>query len=319
MPRLVLIDGHAILHRAFHALPPLTTSKGEPTGAVYGFTSILLRVVHDLRPSHLLVTFDRPTPTFRKKIYKEYQSNRPKAEEVFISQIELVHKLLKSIGIPIFEKDGYEADDIIGTITEKVKKTDIEAVIVTGDRDILQLVDDKVKVYMPVKGLSESKLYGRAEVEEKFGVAPQFVADLKALMGDASDNYPGVAGIGPKTAATLINKYNSIDNLYRHLNDLGGQIKEKLEKNKDNAVLGKTLATIIKNVPLKLNLQSCQLIRLDRPDVRQLFEEFEFRSLIPRLTVNPSTGSKTTSSQSAKVKTGRDKNNNHKAEQTSLF
>lgn len=319
MPRLVLIDGHAILHRAFHALPPLTTSKGEPIQAVYGFTSILLRVVHDLRPSHLVVTFDRPKPTFRKKLYKEYQAKRPKADETFISQIEIVHRLLKSIGIPIFEKDGFEADDVIGTINKKINKEEMESVIVTGDRDILQLVSKKTKVYMPVKGLSESKLYGETDVEEKFGVKPALLPDLKALMGDASDNYPGVAGIGPKTAAELITKYHSVENLYNHLDELAPKIKEKLEKNKENAFLGKTLATIVTNVPLELNLSGCQLILLDRPDVRQLFEELEFRSLIPRLSTNPSISSGQVRSQSHKANPVKGKNNKQKAEQTSLL
>lgn len=316
MPRLVLIDGHAILHRAFHALPPLTTSKGEPIQAVYGFTSILLRVVHDLKPSHLLVTFDRPKPTFRKKLYKEYQAKRPKADETFISQIEIVHRLLKSIGIPIFEKDGFEADDVIGTINKKINKKEMESVIVTGDRDILQLVGKKTKVYMPVKGLSESKLYGETDVEEKFGVKPALLPDLKALMGDASDNYPGVAGIGPKTAAELITKYHSVENLYNHLDELAPKIKEKLEKNKENAFLGKTLATIVTNVPLELNLSGCQLILLDRPDVRALFEELEFRSLIPRLSTNPSSSSlqKNKSAETKKVEKKQSK-----VVQTALF
>src|SRR3989338_10210422 len=210
MNRLVIIDGHAILYRAYHALPTsLTTSKGQMVNAVYGFTSMLLRVVAELKPTHLIVAFDTPEPTFRNKLYEDYQIQRPKADDDFISQIGMVKKLVTEMGIVRYEKPGFEADDVIGTLAYQAsshtnKEQQFEVIIVSGDRDILQLVNDRVKIYMPVKGLSESKLYGTIEVEEKYSIKPAQIVDYKALVGDPSDNYPGVAGIGPKTAISLI-------------------------------------------------------------------------------------------------------------------
>jgi len=218
MQRLILIDGHAILHRAYHAIPPLTNSEGKLVNAVFGFTSMLLKVINDLQPKFIAVTFDRPKPTFRKKMYKHYQAKRPEMDKELSGQIEMVHEVVKKMGLAIYEMDGYEADDVIGTLVSKVKNLksttqnqisdeDIETVIVTGDRDILQLVEEKTKVYMPVKGLSESMLYGEEQVEKKFGVKASQIIDYKALVGDQSDNYPGVPGIGPKSASSLLCKF----------------------------------------------------------------------------------------------------------------
>lgn len=283
MNRLVIIDGHAILHRAYHALPPLTTSKGLIVNAVYGFTSMLLRVIETLKPTHLVVAFDTPEPTFRNKLFKDYQIQRPKADEEFISQIATVKNVVSEMGIPMFEKAGFEADDVIGTIAAKAD-TD-EVVIVTGDRDMLQLVDGKTKIYMPVKGLSQSKLYGKDEVEEKYGIKPYQVVDYKALVGDASDNYPGVAGIGPKTAISLLHEYGSFEEIYNHLDDIkSSSIREKLINGKEGGVLSKKLATIVKDAPVNFELEKCKLASFDTPLVRWLFEEMEFRSLIPRLS-----------------------------------
>lgn len=336
--RLIIIDGHAILHRAYHALPPLTTSRGEIVNAVFGFVSMLLRVINDLRPTHLIITFDRPTPTFRNKIYKEYQAKRPKIDKELISQIDLVHKVVLKMGLPAFEMDGYEADDIIGTLVykasglkinpsadgqksppkadqpraEKIKDQKLEVIIVTGDRDILQLVNDNVRVYMPVKGLSESKLYGEKEVEEKFGIMPSQIIDYKALVGDQSDNYPGVAGIGPKTASSLLVKYGTLENIYNNLNSLEGEkVKKKLIEDKESALIAKELATIKKDAPLKIDFDKCRLPNLDRPDIHLLFDELEFRSLIPRLAVK-------INNQKSKIKDDiKEKKNSN--EQISLF
>lgn len=285
MKRLVVIDGHAILHRAYHALPPLTTSKGEAVNAVYGFTSMLLRVIETLKPTHLAVAFDRPEPTFRNKLYKDYQIQRPKADDEFISQIDLVKKVVSEMGIPIFEKAGFEADDVIGTLARK-SDTD-EVIIVTGDRDMLQLVDGKIGVYMPVKGLSESKLYKSQEVEEKFGVRPSQIVDYKALVGDASDNYPGVAGIGPKTASSLLSRFKTLETIYKKMDKIESEkVKKALDDHLKSAEMAKQLAKIVCDVPIKLDIDKCKLPNLDRPNVHQLFEEFEFWSLIPRLGGN---------------------------------
>jgi len=287
--KFVLIDGNAILHRAYHALPPLTTSKGELVNAVFGFCSMLLKTIQDFRPSHLAVCFDRPKPTFRKKMFANYQAKRPKMAEDLIPQVALVHKVLEVMEIPIFEIDGYEADDVIGTIAAQAAKIkNLGTIIVSGDRDMLQLVSDRVKVYAPVKGLSEAKLYDEKAVLEKWGVLPSQVPDLKALMGDPSDNYPGVAGIGPKTAGELIKRFKTLEKLYEEIEKLENEkTKEKLIKEEKAAVIAKQLATIVTDVPVSLNLEKCELSNLDREEVRRLMEELEFKILIPRLADRP--------------------------------
>lgn len=284
--RLVLIDGNAILHRAYHALPSLITSKGKSVNAVFGFCSMLLRIVKDLGPTHLAVCFDRPKPTFRKKMFADYQAKRPKMAEDLIPQVDLVHEVLAVIEIPVFEVDGFEADDVIGTIAAQAQKIkNLETIIVTGDRDMLQLVSPEVKVLTPVKGLSEAKLYDEAAVFEKWGVTPSQIPDLKALMGDPSDNYPGVSGIGPKTAGELVKRFKTLEKLYEEMEKLENKtVKEKLQKEENAAVLAKQLATIVTDAPVNLDLEKCRLPNLDREEVRKMMEELEFKSLIPRLS-----------------------------------
>lgn len=289
MERLVIIDGNAILHRAYHALPKLTNKEGELTNAVYGFASMLLKVISDLKPSYLVVTFDRPAPTFRKKLFKDYQATRPKMEENLSSQIEMVHNLVSALGIPTYELDGYEADDVIGTITRKVDGS-IEKIIVTGDRDILQLVNQHTKVYMPVKGLSEAKLFGEEEVKEKMGVIPKTIVDLKALTGDPSDNYPGVSGIGPKTAITLLQKFNTLENIYSNINNLkisgvSEKVISSLVAGKNDAQISKTLATIVTNVPISFNLKQTEISK-DGVKFSKVFSEFGFETLAKRASNN---------------------------------
>ncbi len=221
MSKLILIDGNAILHRAFHALPPLTTKRGEPINAVYGLISMLLKVIQDLKPTHIAVCFDEKEPTFRHKEFVAYQAQRPPVADELSGQFEKARAVINAFGIPIYSKSGYEADDVIGTLVQlavshRPSAID-EVVIVTGDKDQLQLVNDKVKVYMPISGLSSAKLMGEDEVIEKMGVPPNQIDDYKALVGDPSDNYPGVAGIGPKTAIVLLSKYNSLDGIYKNL------------------------------------------------------------------------------------------------------
>lgn len=298
----MVIDGNAILHRAFHALPPLTTKEGELVNAVFGFTSMILRLLSDLRPGYIIVTFDRPTPTFRKALYAGYQAQRPKMDDGLSSQIQIVHTVVETMGIPIYEMDGYEADDVIGTIVEKVRNQNleresvgkdmnegnfIESIIVTGDRDILQLVDSRTRVYMPIKGLTEAKMYGEKEVEEKFGIKPHQVVDYKSLVGDASDNYPGVAGIGPKTASSLIQRFGTLENIYTHLGDIENErVRLLLAENAEAAGLAKKLATITKDVPISLEIEKSKVRNYDRPHIHKLFEDLEFSSLIGRLSTD---------------------------------
>lgn len=281
MSKLVLIDAFAILHRAFHAIPPLTNKKGEPTNAVYGFVSTILRVVTDLKPDSLAVCFDVKVPTFRHKEFKEYQSQRPPMADELSSQVQKTKDFLEAAGIPIYLKEGYEADDLLGTIA---KKGDFESVVIaTGDRDMLQLVDKKVKIYMPVVGLSSAKLFGKEEAKERMGVNPVQIPDYKALVGDPSDNYPGVAGIGPKTAIKLLERYADVDKIYAHLKEIEPNLREKLEKGKSDVLLFHRLATIVKDVDIKIDFEEMKKWDIASPDVLKLFEEFGFKTLTKRI------------------------------------
>ncbi len=273
MNRLVLIDGNAILHRAYHAIPPLTAPDGTLVNAVYGFASMLVKIHENLQPTHMAVAFDRPKPTFRKSMFEGYQAKRPKMDEELVGQIERVHELVSAFGIPIFEKDGYEADDVIGTLSQNTSGID-QVIIVTGDRDILQLVvDQKVLVYMPTKGLSEAKLYGEKEVVERMGVSPTQIPDYKGLAGDSSDNYPGVDGIGPKTAIKLLTKYKTLEKLLKS--------DELTQEQKESAQLSYDLATIRRDVPLETDI--VPVGSLATPAVLAFLERLHFHSLLKKL------------------------------------
>ncbi len=281
--QLILIDGNAILHRAFHALPELT-KNGESVQAVYGFFSMLLRVIEDIRPEYLIVCFDRPKPTFRKQLYVGYQAHRPSAPDGFGPQMEKVHELLEKMRVTIFEMDGYEADDVIGTLSvQAVKQPDIEVYILTGDRDLLQLVNSRVRVIAPLVGVKETLTYDEQKVTEKFGVTPSQFVDYKALIGDASDGYPGVTGIGPKTAVTLLKEYETFENLYEHVGDLPEKIGVKLATDAEQAALAKKLATIMTDVPVHLDLSTCSYASFDMIALKKGFEELGFASLLKRI------------------------------------
>lgn len=290
MKRLILIDGHAILHRAYHAFPlSLRTRKGEVINAVYGFTRILLTVLEDLKPTYLVVAFDRPEPTFRHKEYVGYQIQRPLMERELKTQIQRVKEVISVLGIPIFEKPGYEADDIIASLAKQAlrkfqdNKEDFQIVIVSGDKDLMQLIDSYVFLYLPRGGFSKAQLCGEKEVEEILGIKPFQVVDYKALVGDASDNYPGVPGIGPKTAIKLLKDFGSLEEIYRNLNKISWSIAKKLKEGKESALLSKKLATIVTNVPVKLTLRECKIGDYNREKAERLFKELEFRSLLNKL------------------------------------
>jgi len=289
MRKLLLIDGNAILHRGYHALPPLNNSKGEVVNGVYGFFSMLLNVVRDQKPEYLAVCFDRGKPTFRQAMYAGYHANRPKATEDFIFQIGLVHEILERIGIEVFELDGYEADDVIGTIAKrsvqssKFKVQSLEVVILTGDRDLLQLVNGHVKILMPLVGITKTVLMDERSVEEKYGVRVEQFIDYKALIGDQSDGYPGVGGIGPKTASNLLREYGTFENLYKRIGDLPERVGLKLANDAEQAALAKKLATILTDVPIQFVVERCEVGRLSEKEMRSVFEEQGFRSLLKRL------------------------------------
>ena len=282
MNKLVLIDGNAILHRAYHALPPtLTTRRGEPINAVYGFTSMLLRIIQDLKPTHIAVAFDRKEPTFRHKEFEEYQAHRPEMDKELSTQFEKARDTVSAFRIPIYDKAGYEADDVIGTLARQAKVE--EVVIVTGDKDILQLVTKKTKVYLPIRGLKEAEMMGEKQVFEKMGVKPSQVDDYKALVGDPSDNYKGVPGIGPKTAVQLLSKYKDVNGVYKSLAEIDKSVARKLKDGRESAKTSKKLAEIVTNVPIKLDTEKAGQWKVDSNEVLTLFSEFGFRTLSKRV------------------------------------
>ncbi len=288
MEKLVLIDGNAILHRAYHAYPPLSNSSGQLTNAVYGFSAMFLKILEDQKPDYIIVCFDRPKPTFRKQLYAGYQATRPQMADELSSQIALIHDVLNQMHVQIFEVDGYEADDLIGTIASHFDKNGYEVIIVTGDRDMMQLVTPGVKVLMPLVGVTKTELYDEQKVEEKFGIHPTQMIDYKALVGDASDNYPGVAGIGPKGAANLLKQYQTLENIYQHLDEI--KIKNeglalKLASGAEAAGMAKQLATIITDAPVTIDIKKCEVARLDRGGVEAEFEKLEFKSLAKRIPI----------------------------------
>ena len=284
MKRLVLIDGHAILHRAYHAFPKnLKTRRGELVNAVYGFTRMLLTVLQNLKPNYVAVAFDLPKPTFRHKEFIGYQAQRPKMETELAGQIERVQEVVEALNIPIFAVEGFEADDIIGTLAKQAARKKIEAIIVTGDQDIMQLVNRWVKVYAPIRGFSQAKLFDQKRVERLLGIKPKQIVDYKALVGDSSDNYPGVPGIGPKTAVKLLRRFQDLDTIINNSDKIRPVVAKKLVEGFESARLSRKLARIVTNVPIKLSLRACRLHDYDQEKARQLFEELEFKSLINKL------------------------------------
>lgn len=282
---LVLFDGHALVHRAFHALPPLSVSKtGEPTGAVYGFVLMLLKVIQDLKPTHWAIAFDRPTPTFRHLEFEEYKAQRPKAPDDLIRQFGRVREVVDAFKMPAFEVDGFEADDVLGTISRQAAAQGMDTIIVTGDNDELQLISPKVKVLLPQRGFANSNLYDVAAVHAKYGVSPEQVPDLKGLKGDPSDNIPGVPGIGDKTATRLIQQFGTVENVYQRIGEVTPpKLQEILQAGEAHARQGKKLATIITEVPVEFDLARCEVGAYDRSKLLQLLRDLEFFRVLDRL------------------------------------
>ena len=283
LSKIILIDGNAIVHRSFHALPPFKTSKGELVNAIYGFASIILNILKTESPEYIAAAFDLKGPTFRHEEYKEYKATRVKAPDELYTQIPKIKELVDAFGIPIFEQEGYEADDILGTLASQAEKKDIITYIVTGDMDALQLVTEKIKVYGYNGKFSEPTIYDVSKVLNKYGLKPSQVPDMKGLQGDSSDNIKGVAGVGPKTAKMLLQTYGNIENIYKNLGEIKETVREKLEKDKDSAFLSKKLATIIKDMDIELDLSKCKTHDYDKEKIKDIFLKFEFKSLIPRL------------------------------------
>jgi DNA polymerase-1 len=343
-PKLVLIDSNAIIHRSYHALPKnMSTSRGEPTNAVYGFTTTLIKVLEDLKPDYLAASFDMRGPTFRHEQFKDYKATRVKADQELYDQIPRVKELLNVMDIPIYEKEGFEADDIIGTIVSRLtnkfetlnpksetnpndqnpkkltaESSKLEAYIVSGDKDIFQLVDGNIKVYNLKKGLSQTQIVDREFIKKEYSLDPEDFIDLKALAGDPSDNIPGVPGIGAKTATSLIQQFDSLEKLYQKLQEASEaaetlnqisnikyqndksklkniNVEETAEKlnlkprivqllidNKEQAFMSQKLATIEKDVPINFSLEEMKWGEYDRNKPQKFFEELGFNSLLRR-------------------------------------
>ncbi len=284
---LLLFDGHALLHRAFHALPPLSVPKtGEPTGALYGFVSMLLKVVADLKPTHWAIAFDSPAPTFRHEQFEDYKAHRPPTPDELKVQLKRARDVAQALNIPAFEVAGFEADDILGTISRQATEKGIDTVIVTGDTDTLQLVSPRVRVVTPRPGrtFSDTITYDEPAVEQRYGLAPQQLSDFKGLKGDPSDNIPGVKGIGEKTATKLVQEFGSIQGIYDHIAEVAPERVRKILKDSEReARQSKGLATIVTDVPIALDLDSCRVSGYERGKATELFRELEFSTLLPKL------------------------------------
>ena len=293
--QLVIIDSNSVIHRAYHALPPLTTKKGDLVNAVYGFLLVFLKTIKDLHPDFIVACFDVRGETFRHKKFEKYKAKRPPAPENLYSQIPKVKEALRVFGVPVFEKEGYEADDLIGTIANQAPKKQvlpkIETVILSGDLDNLQLVDAKTRVYFLKRGVKDIVLYDEKSVEERYqGLKPRQLTDFRALRGDPSDNIPGVTGIGEKTAKELLLKFESLDNLYHEIEEdseriqsLKPRVKDLLIKYKEQALISKQLAQIEKSVPIEFNLKNCRWGEYSKEAATRVLRDFEFYSLIKKL------------------------------------
>ncbi|HHV94118.1 MAG TPA: DNA polymerase I [Firmicutes bacterium] len=281
--KVVLVDGNSLIHRAFYALPTLTTSQGEHTNAVLGFTTMLLRLLEDEEPDYMAVAFDLAGPTFRHQEFQDYKATRPKMAEELVPQVGLIKQVVEAFGIPILETPGYEADDIIGTLACYHRQLGRKVMIVTGDQDCLQLVDENTTVLLTRRGITNLEAYDVQQVKAKHGVPPGLMADLKGLMGDASDNIPGVPGIGPKTAAKLLQDFGSLEDVLKNTDKLRGKQRESLEKYADQARLSRRLATINCQVPIDCDLLPYSKRMWQKSKLYELFSRLEFRSIISRL------------------------------------
>ncbi len=278
--RFMIIDGNSLVYRAFYALPLLSNKKGIFTNAVYGFTNMLLKILNEEEPACIAIAFDKGKVTFRTEQYQEYKAHRKATPDELRPQFPIVKDIVRALRIPVYELAGYEADDIIGTVALKAEEQGYQAVIVTGDRDALQLVSDKTRVMLTKKGISEMELYDEARVQERYGIKPDQVIDIKGLMGDSSDNIPGVPGVGEKTAIKLIQQYGTVEELLAKKDEVAGKLGEKIRTYADQAILSKQLATIVRDVPMELDLRECTVEEPDWQLLLQIGEELEFKALV---------------------------------------
>ncbi len=283
---LLLIDANSLIHRFFHALPPLTTPKGESAGALYALSQVLLKIFREIHPSHIAAAFDRPEPTFRDELFKDYKAHRPPTADALIAQLRRSHDVFDVFGVKTFEIPGFEADDIIGTLVERFRgEPDTTISVFSGDLDILQLVEgDKVITEFLIKGVTETKRYNEAAVVERYGLRPAQLPDYKGFVGDASDNIPGVKGIGPKTILPLLQKYGSVEGVFAALPQLTEPEQKKFTGHEEEAKLSKKLGTIHRDAPLYFDMiDELRAAPLDQTKLSAFFMEFGFQSLAKRV------------------------------------
>lgn len=284
-------------------MPDLTNSNGQMVNAVYGFFSMFLHLLHELKPDYLIVCFDRSKPTVRQSMFAGYHEHRPPMASELSAQIALIDELLEKMGVKVSFAEGFEGDDLIGTFAKQAEDQDpeMEVIIVTGDRDMLQLVNKRTKVLMTVTGITKTLLFDESLVEEKYGIKPSQLVDYKALIGDPSDGYPGISGIGPKTAVSLLRQFGSFEEIYEHISEIPEKIAIKLATDAEQGALAKKLATIITDAPVRLRLEDCQVANFAMEKLREGFEEHHFKSLIARLDARyPYIGKKTMEKTPAK-------------------
>ena len=285
MERLLILDSNSLLNRAFYAIPPLTNNEGIHTNAVYGFTNMLFKMKEEIKPDYIVAAFDRKAPTFRHKEYEDYKAGRKKMPPELGEQFPIIKEVLNLLSVNIYEIDGFEADDIIGTLAQFAKKNGIEVFIVTGDRDALQLASDNIKVVITKKGVSETAIYNKESFIEEFGITPTQYIDVKGLMGDKSDNIPGVPGVGEKTAFKLIATYGSMEGVLSNINEISGKkLKENLETYSEQAIFSKKLATIMTEVPIDFDLEDIKSQEnYNRDELKKLFLKLGMKSLLAKL------------------------------------
>ncbi|MGG1877220.1 DNA polymerase I [Paenibacillus cisolokensis] len=290
MEKLILIDGNNIIYRAFFAMPPLTNASGQQTNAVYGFTTMLLRLIEEHKPTHMMVAFDAGKETFRHADYQDYKGGRQKTPPELSGQFPLLKELLKGLGVSQFEISGYEADDIIGTITRQADEAGRQVMVVSGDKDMLQLASGNTTIAVVRKGVTEIEYFGPEQIKERYDLTPEQIIDLKGLMGDASDNIPGIPGVGEKTALKLLHQFGTVEQVISRTDELKGKMKEKIEEHADSAVLSKKLATIYREVPLELSLDDMKFDGLNQETAGPALAKLEFKSLIERLDLSTHAG-----------------------------
>lgn len=285
MKRLVVIDGKSVFYRGYYAMPNLSMRDGTPTGGVYGFAALSLEVIKSLKPDYVAVAWDKPKTNIRrrKELYPDYKAGRKPAPPDFYAQVPILHDLLEAFGWPLYEFDDYEADDIMGALSEDANKKGVETALITSDLDMLQLIDDDTHVYALKKGFSQIEQFNLKSFEEKYGLKQHQFLDLKALQGDSSDNIPGVPGVGAKTATTLLQKYGTLDGIYEHIDEITGGVHDKLVAGKDSAYLSKEIARIWTDAPVKFDAKTTDVNQLDREKLREMLEKLEFRSLLKNL------------------------------------